>query len=311
MTLQVVLLVLAIVMLYFGAEFALESAEKIGLFLGMSPLVIGLLIVGFGTSLPEFFVSQLACFRGETPIALGNIVGSNIANLFLIMGLTGMAVPLYMAGKEIKVQLFFHIVLTAILSFILLQTKLFWWGSALLVGFFIVYLTHTFRGMAKERHLRNASEEETIHEITPIMFVKLLIGFVLLYLGGELLVSSGSKIGAALGISTYVISAVFVAFGTSFPELVTALLACVKKKNTDLITGNIIGSNIFNVAFVLGSLGFYDVAINKDYTLEISVLVFASVFLIGLSLIKRNFYRFSGIAFFGTYLFVVYNWVAK
>jgi cation:H+ antiporter len=311
MTLQVILLILAIVMLYFGAEFALEAAEKIGLYLGMSPLVIGLLIVGFGTSLPEFFVSQLACFRGESPIALGNIVGSNIANLFLIMGLTGLAVPLYMARREIKIQFIFHIVLTVILSILLFQDKLYWWGTALLVGFFAVYLWDTFREMAKQRHLKAASAEEVEHQITPIMFVKLIIGFVLLYFGGELLVSSGSKVGEMIGISTYVISAVFVAFGTSFPELVTALLACVKKKNTDLITGNIIGSNIFNVAFVLGSLGFYDVSINKDYTLEVSVLLFASVFLIGLSLAKRNFYRFSGAIFFGTYLFVVYSWVSK
>jgi cation:H+ antiporter len=309
MTLQVILLVLAIVMLYFGAEFALEAAEKIGLYLGMSPLVIGLLIVGFGTSLPEFFVSQLACFRGQSPIALGNIVGSNIANLFLIMGLTGLAVPLYMAGREIKVQLYFHVALTGILSVLLFQEKLYWWGTAILVTFFAVYLWDTFREMAKQRHLKKASADEVEHEITPIMFVKLLVGFVLLYFGGELLVSSGSKVGQMIGISTYVISAVFVAFGTSFPELVTALLACVKKKNTDLITGNIIGSNIFNVAFVLGSLGFYDVEINKDYTMEVSLLLFACVFLIVLSKMKRNFYKFSGIVFFGSYLFVVYNWV--
>lgn len=311
MTLQVILLVLAIVMLYFGAEFALEAAEKIGLYLGMSPLVIGLLIVGFGTSLPEFFVSQLACFRGESPIALGNIVGSNIANLFLIMGLTGVAVPLYMAGREIKVQLLFHIALTGILSLLLLQERIFWWGTALLVGFFAIYLWNTFREMAKQRHLKATSADEVEHQITPIMFVKLLIGFVLLYFGGELLVSSGTKVGQMIGISTYVISAVFVAFGTSFPELVTALLACVKKKNTDLITGNIIGSNIFNVAFVLGSLGAYDIQIGQDYLLEIGVLVFASIFLIALSLIKKSFHRFSGIVFFGTYLFVVYSWISK
>lgn len=309
MTLQVVLLVFAIVMLYFGAEFALEAAEKIGLYLGMSPLVIGLLIVGFGTSLPEFFVSQLACYRGQSPIALGNIVGSNIANLFLIMGLTGFAVPLYMAGREIKIQLYFHIVLTGILSFLLFQERLYWWGTALLVGFFVVYLWDTFREMARQRKLKKASPDEVEHQITPIMFVKLLIGFVLLYFGGELLVSSGSKVGEMIGISTYVISAVFVAFGTSFPELVTALLACVKKKNTDLITGNIIGSNIFNVAFVLGSLGFYDVEINKDYTLEVAVLMFACIFLIALSKMKRSFYKLSGAVFFGSYIFVVYSWV--
>ncbi|WP_372652360.1 calcium/sodium antiporter [Halobacteriovorax sp.] len=309
MTLQVILLILSIVMLYYGAEFALESAEKIGLYLGMSPLVIGLLIVGFGTSLPEFFVSQLACFRGESPIALGNIIGSNIANLFLIMGSAGIFVPLYLSRKEITKQLYFHIVLTLILTLILFQSELYWWGTGLLVSFFVIYLINTFSEMRKQRHLRSVSQEELEHEMGPMLYIKLIVGFVLLYFGGDLLVSSGSKVGVMLGISTYVISAVFVAFGTSFPELVTAILACVKKKDTDLITGNIIGSNIFNVAFVLGSIGFYDIKITQDYSLEVSVLIFASIFLIGASLIKRSFNKFAGVVFLSTYLGVVYQWV--
>ncbi len=309
MTLQVILLILSIVMLYYGAEFALESAEKIGLYLGMSPLVIGLLIVGFGTSLPEFFVSQLACFRGESPIALGNIIGSNIANLFLIMGAAGIFVPLYLSRKEITKQLYFHIVLTLILTLILFQSELYWWGTGLLVTFFVTYLLNTFREMRKQRHLRTMDPDELEHEMGPMLYVKLILGFVLLYFGGDLLVSSGSKVGLMLGISTYVISAVFVAFGTSFPELVTAILACVKKKDTDLITGNIIGSNIFNVAFVLGSIGFYDIKITQDYSLEVSVLIFASIFLIGASLVKRSFHKFAGIVFLSTYIGVVYHWV--
>lgn len=310
MTLQVILLILSIVMLYYGAEFALESAEKIGLYLGMSPLVIGLLIVGFGTSLPEFFVSQLACFRGESPIALGNIIGSNIANLFLIMGSAAIFVPLHLARKEIKIQLYFHIVLTLILAVILYGSKLYWWGTGLLVSFFGVYLWNTFREMRKQRHLRTVSKEDLEHKMGPMLYLKLIIGFVLLYFGGDLLVSSGTKVGLMLGISTYVISAVFVAFGTSFPELVTAILACVKKKDTDLITGNIIGSNIFNVAFVLGSLGFYDIAIAQSYLLEISILIGAAVFLIVLAHFKRNLYKFSGLLFLGTYLAVVYQWIS-
>ncbi|OUR98483.1 hypothetical protein A9Q84_03470 [Halobacteriovorax marinus] len=301
---------MAIVMLYFGAEFTLEAAEKIGVFFGMSPLVIGLLIVGFGTSLPEFFVSQLACFRGESPMALGNIVGSNIANLFLIMGLTGLFVPLHIARKEIKIQFYFHIVLTCILGIILFQNRLYWWGTALLVSFFAYYLWSTFSEMRKERHLKNSDATEIEHEIGPVMIMKLIIGFILLYFGGELLVSSGSQIGIMLGVSSYVISAVFVAFGTSFPELVTALMACVKKKNTDLITGNIIGSNIFNVAFVFGSLGFYEIPINKDYTLEMGFLISAAVFLIAVASMKKSFHRLSGLVFFGSYIAIVYQWVA-
>ncbi|WP_081653375.1 sodium:calcium antiporter [Bacteriovorax sp. DB6_IX] len=152
MVLQVVLLALAIIMLYYGAEFALESAEKIGLALGLSPLVIGLLIVGFGTSLPEFFVSQLACLRGESPIALGNIVGSNIANLFLILGVSGVMVKLHVSRPEIKIQFILHLVLTGLLVFVLFQDRIYPWAAALFGSFFVFYLYDTFKQMLKQRH---------------------------------------------------------------------------------------------------------------------------------------------------------------
>lgn len=309
MVLQVVLLALAIIMLYYGAEFALESAEKIGLALGLSPLVIGLLIVGFGTSLPEFFVSQLACLRGQSEIAMGNIVGSNIANLFLILGVSGSMVTLFIMRSEIKIQLIFHLVLTAILIFILKQDRLHSWAAVIFGLFFVVYLYDTFKQMLKQRHLGHVEEAHEKEQVHWKDILYLLIGFVLLYFGGEVLVSSGSKLAESAGVSSYVISAVFVAFGTSFPELVTAIMACVKKKNTDIITGNIIGSNIFNVAFVLGSLSFYDVKIQSAFTVEISVLAFAAIFLLGASMLKKNFGRMSGILFLGIYIFTVVSWV--
>lgn len=312
MLLQIAILFAAIVLLYFGAEFALESAEKIGLALGLSPLVIGLLIVGFGTSLPEFFVSQLACFRGESEIALGNIVGSNIANLFLILGVTGVISSLYITAREIKIQFFFHIAITLLLSFFLLQSRINWWAAVAFGAFFGFYLYDTFKQMAKERahvgHLDEAHEDQKIH-VKDYLF--LLLGFVFLYLGGEFLVSSGTKIAIGFGISSYVVSAVFVAFGTSFPELVTAIMTAKKGKNTDIITGNIIGSNIFNVAFVLGSISFYNVKIESTFYVEISALIFAALFLPALAFTKRKFGTYSGILFLAIYGGIVYSWVIK
>ena len=139
---------------------------------------------------------------------------------------------------------------------------------------------------------------------------KLILGFALLYGGGELLVSSGTALGKIFGISSYIISAIFIAFGTSFPELVTALIACLKKKNTDLITGNIIGSNIFNVAFVLGGLGFYNVKIEQNFHVEMYLLGAAAIFLMLLALIKKNFGRPAGILFLASYGFVVFHWIS-
>lgn len=309
MLLQATLLILAIVVLYFGAEFALDSAEKVGRYFGLSPLVIGLLIVGFGTSLPEFFVSHLACYRGHSDIALGNIVGSNIANLFLILGVSGTMTTLFVQRREITLQFFIHILLTMTLIGVLYYGKLNMITFGVLGFFFLAYLWHTFSEMRKQR--AHFKEEDDLEQKLGLMTVlKLLFGFALLYAGGELLVSSGSKLGVMFGISSYIISAIFIAFGTSFPELVTALIACLKKKNTDIITGNIIGSNIFNVAFVMGGLGFYDVKIEQNFNVEIILLGVAALFLMMLPLIKKNFGKPAGIFFLACYGFVVFHWVS-
>lgn len=310
MLVQVLILVLSIVALYYGAEFALEGAEKIGLYFGLSPLVVGLVLIGFGTSLPEFFVSQIACWNNEPGIALGNIVGSNIANLFLIMGISGLVTPLFILQKSIKRQMIIHIFLTALLAVVILYFGITPLASVLLFLFFIFFLWDTFREMRKERQLRSAEDEEEVEKLELFIFGKLVIGFVFLYFGGEYLVSSGTALGKELGVPAYVISAVFVAFGTSFPELVTAMIACVKKKNTDLITGNIIGSNIFNVAFVMGSIGFYDIKITQNFNQELILLGAASVFLLLLVLLKKNFGRLPGAIFLSSYGYTVYYWVS-
>jgi cation:H+ antiporter len=314
MLLQVAILVLSIVALYFGAELALEGAEKIGIFFGLSPLVIGLLLIGFGTSLPEFFVSQIACLNGEPGMALGNIIGSNIANLFLIMGLSGVIAPLYILQEDIKRQVVIHIILTAILGGIVFYLGVRPITTVILFLFFSFFLWDIFNEMKKKRRLRQIDKDdeddtEDVEKLELFVFGKMVVGFVLLYFGGEYLVSSGSTLGKLWGVPAYVISAVFVAFGTSFPELVTALIACVKKKNTDLITGNIIGSNIFNVAFVMGSIGFYDINVKQNFMIEMIALGFASLFLLFLVLIKKNFGRFGGITFLSGYGYVVYYWV--
>lgn len=305
------ILILSIVALYFGAEFALEGAEKIGIFFGLSPLVIGLLLIGFGTSLPEFFVSQIACWNGEPGMALGNIIGSNIANLFLIMGISGTIAPLFILQDDIKRQIVIHIALTVILAGIVFYLGVTPVTTVILFLFFSFFLWDIFNEMKKKRKLRQIDEddEEEVEKLQLAVFGKMVVGFVLLYFGGEYLVSSGSTLGKLWGVPAYVISAVFVAFGTSFPELVTALIACIKGKNTDLITGNIIGSNIFNVAFVMGSIGFYDINVKQNFMIEMIALGFASLFLLFLVLIKKNFGRVGGLTFLSGYGYVVYYWV--
>ena len=155
MIVQVLLLVLSLVILYLGAECALDGAEKIGRRLGLSSLVIGVVIVGFGTSLPELFVSQLACFRGHDELALGNIIGSNLANILLIMGVATVLTPLSLKSFSIKRQMVFHLILTVLLAIVLINFSP--WGFLLLALFFAIYMRFTFK------ELRPPKEERPDH----------------------------------------------------------------------------------------------------------------------------------------------------
>ncbi len=309
MFIQALLLLLSIGILYYGAELTLNSAEKIGKALKLSSLTIGLVIIGFGTSLPEFFVSHIAANAGHPDIALGNIVGSNVANLFLILGISGLITPLKINSKSVKRQFLIHLGLTLLMTAVLLQSTLFWYSGIALLLFFIAYLYYTFVRM-KKHHEGIELVDDEIPEMTPAIFVKLFVGFLLLYLGGELLVRSGSALGRMVGISEYVLSAVFVALGTSFPELVTSMMACYKRKHTDLITGNIIGSNIFNVAMILGTLLGYGIKIEQNFIPEQAALLAASLFLLAWSYAHKPFFRVAGAIFLMSYTVMVFYWMS-
>jgi cation:H+ antiporter len=137
-----------------------------------------------------------------------------------------------------------------------------------------------------------------------------LLGFLLLYGGGELLVSSGKELGLLLGVPAFVISAVFVAFGTSFPELVTAVVACIKKKDTDLITGNILGSNVFNVALILGSLSLYKLPLEEAYQWEVIALMGGTLVMVALGVTKLRLHRLFGALFLGVYGAMIFYWIS-
>jgi len=304
------------VVLYFGAEWTLNSAEKVGEFFDLSPLVIGLLIIGFGTSLPELFVSHIAALSNHPEMALGNVVGSNVANLFLILGFTGLFVPLHVYKVEFRQQIFFHLALTIGLAIVLAQSFLTLWSSLGLGVFFVLYIYMSYKKMKGERvkapiktALVEIPPKSERKPISPVEVLRLIVGFFLLWAGGKLLVESGSKLGLMWGLSDYAISAVVVALGTSFPELVTAIFACYKKKDTDLILGNIIGSNVFNVTFVLGSLGIYNIQLKPNFSIELIFLFAASLVLLGLALKKMNFFRVTGGLFLVCYLGIVYYWL--
>ncbi len=310
MFLPVVFIILAIALLYYGAEFALDSAESVGKIFGMSPLLVGMILVGFGTSLPEFFVGHIAAFENEPGIAFGSLIGSNIANLFLILGISGLVAKLSTKGKSLNEHLFVHLLLCISLFFVLGQNFLGLVASAPLIGVLIIYLFFIFIDMKRSKVLNQTIEKEQVSskEMSLLVF-KLFVGFILLYAGGELLVKGGVGMGNNLGVDPYIISSIFIAFGTSFPELVTALMAAFKKKDTDIIIGNIVGSNIFNCAFILGTLGIYNFEITTDFSIELYALMGGGTLLVLLSLFRRSFNRFTALIFLCVYGGVVSHWL--
>ena len=305
MLIAVGLLILSIVILYYGAEFSLDASEKVGQKIGLSPFMIGMLLVGFGTSLPEFFVAHIAGIQGKIGMAIGSLVGSNIANMLLILGVCSLIVPLVMAGKDILKQLIIHLLLGLVLIFVLSREKLDLISATPLLAIVAIYLYVLLD------EFKNYTPESKGEKFKPaITVIKLLAGFGMLYIGGEILVKSGTDLCVELGVSEYIVSAILLAFGTSFPELVTSILAALKKKETDLIVGNIVGSNLFNCAFILGSLGIYEMKVEGDFKIELIAVLSASAFLLLFSFIKRPFFRFGGFVFLVGYGVMIKYWIS-
>lgn len=307
MFLAILILLLSVVFLYFGAELSLESSEVLGKKMRLSPLVVGMLLIGLGTSLPELFVAHIASLEGKTAIATGTLVGSNIANILLILSVAALFTKLSLKSSGLRGQIIIHLVLTLTLV-VLFQFHYFGLiAAAVLLSICFTYLWMIFRSHRSELKEEFAPEENAGSNL--LLMTRLFFGFGLLYLGGEGLVQGATRLGSEIGISEYIVSSLFVAFGTSFPELVTALLSAYKKKDTDLIIGNVLGSNLFNCSLILGSISFYQFSFSENFYVESIALVLGAAYLLLLSLMKRDFFRLSAALGLLLYTGVVMSWL--
>ncbi|MHC1584999.1 MAG: calcium/sodium antiporter [Candidatus Syntropharchaeia archaeon] len=244
--LEYILFVPGFVLLVKGADFLIEGSSSLAKRFGVSQLIIGLTIVAFGTSLPEFAVNVLSAIKGETEIALGNVVGSNIANILLVLGLSTMVFPFPIQKSTVRKEIPFNIFSAFVLFLMAINTITRAEGMIMLL-FFVIFMLYTFKTMKSDTE-RVRIKEEIKPQITVLMIIGGLMG---IFLGGKWVVEGAVAIARALGVSEFMISITMVAFGTSLPELITSLIAAIKK-NSDLAVGNVIGSNVFNVFYVLG-----------------------------------------------------------
>jgi cation:H+ antiporter len=235
------------VLLYYGADFLSLGSKSIASKFKISPVVVGITLVAFGTSLPELIVSIIAILKGESGMVIGNVVGSNIANIGLVLGLTAILTPIIFSFKKISFDIYFLIVITFLpLLFIYLGELVLWQGICflLLLG---GYCWHLFN--KDHEYDENHSDENLSDGLT--ISLKIIFGIIGLGFGAHIFVLGAKGIAIALGVSSLVIGMSIVALGTSLPEL-AASLAAAKHNEKDFVIGNIIGSNIMNIIAVLG-----------------------------------------------------------
>lgn len=247
--LQIVFLALGFFLLVKGADWFVDGASGLARKLGIPQLVIGLTIVAMGTSLPEAAVSISAALRGNAEITIGNIVGSNILNILIILGVTALIATLKVADSTVRYEIPFMIVVTFVLLWLgYTGGQVTWLEGVILWVLFLLYLRYLYM-MAK----KGKEEEREVEQLSTAKIIGLILaGVVMIVVGSNFAVEGASNLAKALGISQRFIGLTIVAFGTSLPELVTSVSAA-RKHNADIAIGNIVGSNIFNILFIVGT----------------------------------------------------------
>ena len=283
-------------LLYYGAELLVRNASKLALLLGVSSLTVGLTVVAFGTSLPELAVSMMSRVQGKDDILIGNIIGSNIANLALILALSAIIAPLVINKRTIRFEMPFAFGTSLLLFFMGLSG-----GISRLEAAFLLLLFVSFIGYASlTRKPTELLEAQQIEERKPksrkgLMIVAILVSLVLLPIGGKLLIYGAIGLAEKMGVSERVISITLIAGGTSFPELAVCLVAAIRRKH-GIAVGNVVGSNIFNVLLVGGLAGMVRPAsFQKDFlAFDMPFLLFISILFMPFFASGRKLSRIEG-----------------
>ncbi len=313
MFLKVVLLLVGFAFLIKGADFLVEGASSFAKKMGISEIVIGLTIVAFGTSMPELIVNVMGAISGKSEIVYGNIIGSNILNILLIAGVAAVISPIVVKKKTAFVEIPFALGV-ALLFFILVNDKMVYGGENLfsrgdaliLLTVFAGFLFYVFKTAKSGNDKSEDGEVKILGNKKTVIFI--LLGFVGLFVGGKLIVDSAVFIADAMGVSQKLIGLTIVALGTSMPELVTSSVAAYKGRN-DIAIGNVVGSNIFNILFIMGVSGVISPMkyMPEMFNFDMYILMGASILLLltMFTMGKKVVDRMEGFAFLG--LYVIYT----
>lgn len=295
---SIVLLIIGFVMLVKGADWFVDGAAGIAARFGIPQLVIGLTIVAMGTSAPETAVSITAALKGNAGITMGNVLGSNILNVLIILGVTALVRPIRVKNSTVKYEIPFMIgvsVLILILGWTGNQVE--FWEGLVLWAAFLMYLFYLFRMTKKGGESQEVPKTGLLRQI-----LELVVGMALIIWGSDISVDSASELARIFGMSERFIGLTIVALGTSLPELVTSVMAAWKG-NADIAVGNIVGSNIFNILFVIGCTTLITpVAFAPGFRVDGVVAILAAVLLWFFVFINKKLDRGEGAVLLLAYL---------
>lgn len=283
---EYVLFVIGVVLLVKGADYLIQGSASLGKKWGISQLIIGLTIVAFGTSAPELFINTIAAINGKSDIAIGNIVGSNISNILLVMGIMLLIMSVKVKKDAVRNEIPYSLfAVLMLLIFALISGTLTRVAGIVLIVLFGFFLWHLHRmATVSHRHVKKANKEKHIF----LVWANIIGGILGLYIGGQLVVDNAITIATRLGVSEYMIALTIIAVGTSLPELVTAVMAGIKKQ-ADIGIGNIVGSNIFNIFWVLGVTAIIRPVVFPGFAIsDIAVLLGITALLLIFALNKKK-----------------------
>tara|TARA_Y100001968_G_scaffold49950_1_gene40359 strand:+ start:1434 stop:2357 length:924 start_codon:yes stop_codon:yes gene_type:complete len=290
-----------LVMLYYGAEYLIDYGKKIAFIFNISPIVVGITIVAFGTSLPEMVVSIIANINGDSGIALGNVIGSNISNIGLVLGLTALIKPIQVKYENSKFDLWFLSVVSILL---IIFCNYFILNSLVGLTFLFCLAIYLRLIIQKKRIIQNYNTES---ENLYFLILIILLSSIILFLGTQYFIKGAKGIANIFGINGTVVGLTIIAFGTSAPELSASFIA-MKKQDFDIILGNIIGSNIFNILAVLGVTTLIKPIVVQNNIESVLIIFILLTLILPMILYLRNkLSRIVGFLFFNIYLFFLYQ----
>ena len=299
---QILLLLVGFLFLIKGSDFFVEGSSSIASILKIPTIIVGLTIVAFGTSAPEAAVSITSSLTGNNALAVSNVIGSNLFNILLIIGLCALLKELNIGEKLLKVDLPFLILITIVVSvFIVIGWNVSRIEGVILLALLIVYIIYLVKS-ARKGIDANHVEKAKLSPVKSVIYI--IIGFIGIVLGGNFVVDSASYIAITFGMSETLVGLTIVAIGTSLPELVTSLTALRKEEN-ELIIGNVVGSNIFNLLFVLGSSSTISpISLSPSLMFDVLLMLFVTVLCFIFAKTESKFDKKEG--FILTALFITY-----